>query len=115
MRLPILRLSVALALSLLFVSNVAMSQSRDLGAQRLLLDDGNGHFIRLSVPSTGWPGPGIFDWVLPIPPTGVDAGFVEKGNAVDLFLQWNDALQYWEAVPSLFGTTGTGTMNYIAK
>lgn len=79
----------------------AFAQSRDLGAQRLILDDGAGHSIRFVTPP-GLTNP-VIDWVIPVPPvSGMASGFVPEGTATDIYLIWNDALNYWEPGPEAF-------------
>lgn len=99
--------AACLMLLCMIFSDSAKAQSRDLGAEALILDDGAGHRLRISVPTTGWLGLGTFDWVLPLPSTGVTAGFVESGTAALTSLEWDDAGKYWKAVA---GSTG-GTIN----
>lgn len=108
--------------SVLFFATNIFAQSRDIGARRLLLDDGAGHVLRIS-PPVGMT-LGTYDWVLPLPPSGVDAGFVEKGTLLTPYLLWDDALGYWKAsntpfalpfsqsfssASDLFSLTNTGT------
>jgi hypothetical protein len=85
---------------------------------QLLLSDGNGHGLRLTIPSSGWPGLGTIDWTLPLPPTGVASGFVQSGDATNNALQWDNVNSYWKAVPASAGgggISGSGTDNFLPK
>jgi hypothetical protein len=113
--LPLAHCALSLLVLFFCLATGASAQSRDLGAERLVLDDGAGHSLRISVPSTGWTGLGTFDWVIPVQPLGADpAGFVEEGSSVLNTLTWNSGFNYWQATPST-SVTGSGTVNTLPK
>ncbi|HEY3875768.1 MAG TPA: hypothetical protein VGM92_09845, partial [Candidatus Kapabacteria bacterium] len=100
----------------LFFCSEGHAQSRSIGANALILDDGSGNTITLQTPASGWSG--NIPFVIPIPPPGnPPSGFVHVGTAVNQFLTWNPAdgsQGAWDPTsigPS--GIGGSGTTGYL--
>jgi hypothetical protein len=69
------------------LSSTASAQSREVGARRLILDNGLGQTITLQTPAGGWSG--NLTLSLPVPPTGAPASaFTYPGTVSNQFLTW---------------------------
>lgn len=99
----------------------AQAQSRDLGAQRIVLDDGNG----TGTMTITYEGPGNFHFILPpgeatAVPTGTLAGQTLAWNgedwvAMDNLLNNSGAITITGDSGSLFTTTNSGTSGYAGS
>jgi|GEM_PF-4627353 len=95
--------SLFILLGLLFMfHSPSQAQQRGIGGRTLVLDDGFGHIVNITIPNMLGPGP--YSWLLPITPSGVSV--FPAGTTNNSILRWNAATASWQEDVSILANGG---------
>ena len=87
-------LAAVISLGCVLTSNASFAQNRVLGANKLVLDDGQGHTITVQTPVPATTG------TITLPAAGSNIANTANGTATGQVLRWNNATNQWEVSPS---------------
>jgi hypothetical protein len=93
---------VFIALGLISFTSSSTRAQRSVGGRSLVLDDGLGHLVNITIPTMVGPGP--YSWTIPITPGGIGSGVIPAGTTDNSTLRWDAATQTWQENTSMFVT-----------